>query len=605
MTVTGITSTGSHSFRCQLTDGGSGCSQPVSNVAILTINPQVTITANPSDVSVCISSPSASFTSGFTGGVTAAGQWQYYNGASWVSVSNGSPAGAVYTGATDSTLNVLGITATGTYSYRYQVTDLASGCSDPASNTANLTIYGLPTSSNAGPDQFSCYGTSVTLNANNPTIGSGVWSWSGPGTVTYVGGTNATQYNAQVSFSVSGVYVGTWTIASDSCGSSSDAVSIHTNNPSTVTLVDGATGVCTITDTITGFVHFFDSNGNAILSVNGNGYDLGVVSVQANIQATAPNVTITAPGTSCIGQTMAYMRRNYRITCTDSSWFGNPVVTVRLYFTGSDLSDLITKSRLNTGSCSTDDDVTNIGDVKATKYRTGVAPGTSGGVFLDQVGNGSGFGANYIDFMVGSFSDFYLHGSYHNAPLPVTLTSLTAEAVTNPQAIQVKWTTAMEINNKGFEVQRKSGNGQFTTIGWVDGAGNSTVDQNYTFNDVTAIPGVYYYYRLHQIDFDGQHEFSKIVSALIPYDMSDLTVGTFVPNPSSDLTTLEITSPSDQTANISVYSSIGEWVFSFDKAIAKGSNKLVLSTDTFAAGTYFVHISAGDKTITRRLVVSK
>ena len=72
--------------------------------------------------------------------------------------------------------------------------------------------------------------------------------------------------------------------------------------------------------------------------------------------------------------------------------------------------------------------------------------------------------------------------------------------------VVLDWGTATELNNNGFEVQRKSGAGDFATIGFVKGAGTSTNQHNYSFTDKDLFSGKYSY-RLKQMDDDGKYEF--------------------------------------------------------------------------------------------------
>ena len=74
------------------------------------------------------------------------------------------------------------------------------------------------------------------------------------------------------------------------------------------------------------------------------------------------------------------------------------------------------------------------------------------------------------------------------------------------------WETALEINNNGFEIEKSLDGFSFYTIGWVTGNGNSTVSHSYEFDDYKIELGETYYYRLKQVDYDGQFEYSNIVS---------------------------------------------------------------------------------------------
>ncbi|MEO8400118.1 MAG: hypothetical protein ABI550_09960, partial [Ignavibacteriaceae bacterium] len=97
-------------------------------------------------------------------------------------------------------------------------------------------------------------------------------------------------------------------------------------------------------------------------------------------------------------------------------------------------------------------------------------------------------------------------------PLPVELTSFTGTARFNK--IELSWKTASEINNRGFEVQRKlSSYNNWSTIGFVEGAGSSTREEIYSFNDnISELNSNRISYRLKQIDFNGEFTYSKIIT---------------------------------------------------------------------------------------------
>ena len=111
-----------------------------------------------------------------------------------------------------------------------------------------------------------------------------------------------------------------------------------------------------------------------------------------------------------------------------------------------------------------------------------------------------------------------------STPLPVTWLYFTAKPGDN--LIKLAWATASEDNNDGFEVYRSTNQYDFEKIGWVDGNGNSNVINAYGYIDKNAKPGINYYYRLHQIDFNGNYEISKTVTARLNYHSINI-----IPNP--------------------------------------------------------------------------
>ncbi len=96
------------------------------------------------------------------------------------------------------------------------------------------------------------------------------------------------------------------------------------------------------------------------------------------------------------------------------------------------------------------------------------------------------------------------------APVPVELTSFTAEESNN--SVVIRWATATETNNKGFEVQKKVSNG-FVNIGFVEGNGTTVEKNNYQFIDNSTESGVVTY-RLKQVDFDGTFSYSEEIKLI-------------------------------------------------------------------------------------------
>ena len=126
------------------------------------------------------------------------------------------------------------------------------------------------------------------------------------------------------------------------------------------------------------------------------------------------------------------------------------------------------------------------------------------------------------------FGFFTLGSQTPIRPLPVTFGKFGIN--TMPIGVQLEWSTSQEINNKGFEVQRSAdGFKSFEIVGFVEGAGRSSMPESYTFIDTKVGIGELYY-RLKQIDFNGEFSFSEIKYI---NDKGSRTVanGTIFPNP--------------------------------------------------------------------------
>ncbi len=131
------------------------------------------------------------------------------------------------------------------------------------------------------------------------------------------------------------------------------------------------------------------------------------------------------------------------------------------------------------------------------------------------------------------------------APLPITLLSFTAQRQNN-SGVLLKWETSSEQNNSGFDLQRKTGNGSFTSVAFIPSAarnGNSNSNISYQYLDQNNSSETTQY-RLAQTDFDGRQSFSPIV-LVRGLAASGLDV-TLYPNPSPDGNVTVVFSNSDR-----------------------------------------------------------
>lgn len=179
---------------------------------------------------------------------------------------------------------------------------------------------------------------------------------------------------------------------------------------------------------------------------------------------------------------------------------------------------------------------------------------------------------HFVELDVEEFSEFWLHGTSHITPLPVEMIYLEANAVNNA-FIQLKWATALEVNNDGFQIERSTDGQTWATIGWVNGNDNATTQTNYTFDDVNVVANTVYYYRLKQVDNDGAFEYTDIVSARITGEVS-FSVKDFVPNPTMDKTNLIITASKDQDITVTFYNVVGQNVLESTHQVSKGGTRL-------------------------------
>lgn len=132
----------------------------------------------------------------------------------------------------------------GTYVFQWS---LSRNSCPPTTATTTITISAPATTANAGADQNIC-GTSVTLNANNPTVGTGTWTQVGGAGGAVI--TDPTLRNTTVTGLTDGRYTFRWTIVNSTCAASVDEVTINASAPSTAPLAGTDQAVCNATSTV-------------------------------------------------------------------------------------------------------------------------------------------------------------------------------------------------------------------------------------------------------------------------------------------------------------------------------------------------------------------
>lgn len=192
--------------------------------------------------------------------------------------------------------------------------------------------------------------------------------------------------------------------------------------------------------------------------------------------------------------------------------------------------------------------------------------------------------------------------------VPVELTSFTAQYVGSTTLLN--WTTATELNNLGFDVQRSTDGNEFVTIGFVLGKGTTTEVQNYSYVDKTTTPNINYAYRLKQIDFNGSYNYSEVVNLgeSNPYNFELLQN---YPNPFNPATTISIGLPVKSDVTLDVYNIVGERVLSlYNGELAAGNYNYTVDASNLTSGIYIYVLNAvgedgKNSTLSRKMTLLK
>jgi hypothetical protein len=168
-------------------------------------------------------------------------------------------------------------------------------------------------------------------------------------------------------------------------------------------------------------------------------------------------------------------------------------------------------------------------------------------------------------------------------PLPITLLHFAAQPRDNNKVL-VTWTTATEINNLYFVIERSADGKHFESIGRVAGAGNSNQLLNYSFTDVNPLPGISYY-RLQQVDADGRYTYSTIATVRI--DAQRALTLTLLPNPVGSYVNINInTNTAGKTYTMKVTGTDGRTVMQTSGSVNTLNQQLNSRLSYLVPGVY-------------------
>jgi hypothetical protein len=195
-----------------------------------------------------------------------------------------------------------------------------------------------------------------------------------------------------------------------------------------------------------------------------------------------------------------------------------------------------------------------------------------------------------------SLYEFQVYGTIV-APLPVSLVGFTA----TPQAsgVALKWYTATELNNAGFEVQRSANGTEFTTIAKVEGAGNSQTLKTYSYLDAAPLASTGYY-RLRQLDQDGTATYGPMVA--VQPTRRALASFSLYPNPTADQATVQWEASGAGAGQWQLTSTAGQLLHQASFEMQPGANAQTIDLRAYAAGSYVLTVQVAGQAPHRQLI---
>jgi len=170
-------------------------------------------------------------------------------------------------------------------------------------------------------------------------------------------------------------------------------------------------------------------------------------------------------------------------------------------------------------------------------------------------------------------------------PTPVTLIAFNGKY--NNGLTSLDWQTSQEFNSDHFEILRSTNSKDFTVVGKVKSAGNSSILQNYKFQDAISGTG-YVYYRLRQVDFDGKSALSPIVR--LNMGSKDVSFELY-PNPFVSSFTASFSASRQASATLQIRNINGQVLYTKTIGVTKGFNAIQLNNLPFLSrGLYHVSV---------------
>lgn len=172
--------------------------------------------------------------------------------------------------------------------------------------------------------------------------------------------------------------------------------------------------------------------------------------------------------------------------------------------------------------------------------------------------------------------------------------------------VRLQWTTATELNNAGFSLQRSTDGIRYTEIAWVPGEGTTSEPTTYQWLDILPPTGATFYYRLIQHDWDGQFEQAcEIISLQAPTpETARLELS---PNPFHAQLRLRFTMTEKNAVRISIHDLQGRALYQWkQEELPAGKQEFVWTGvqkngEAVAPGIYFIRLEMGEKVWWRKI----
>ncbi|MDD5360919.1 MAG: T9SS type A sorting domain-containing protein [Ignavibacteria bacterium] len=202
--------------------------------------------------------------------------------------------------------------------------------------------------------------------------------------------------------------------------------------------------------------------------------------------------------------------------------------------------------------------------------------------------------------LTGTVTGFSAISGGQQGQLPVSMSSFISNV--SGRDVNLKWITASETNNDGFEIQRKTGAGTWAKTGYVKGNGTKTTPTTYTFEDRKLNTGKYQY-RLKQIDNNGNFEYHNLTSDVEISTPKEFKLSQNYPNPFNPVTNIDVNISAESKIKLIIYDITGREIKTLvNEILVPGYYTYKFDAANYSSGTYFCRMVIDSKDVSKSLI---
>jgi hypothetical protein len=185
--------------------------------------------------------------------------------------------------------------------------------------------------------------------------------------------------------------------------------------------------------------------------------------------------------------------------------------------------------------------------------------------------------------------------------VPVELISFVGSCENNKN--KLTWSTATETNNHGFEIERSVDGNEFITRGFINGSGTTIERHNYSFSEDALKWKIYY--RLKQIDYDGNYSYSELIE-INSYYATSFELFQNYPNPFNPTTKIKFEIPESGFVSLKVFDIVGNEITTiFNEEKQPGIYEVEIDASGLSSGVYYYQLRDENFIETKKMVLIK